>query len=162
MAFYRVKLFTDREIHKDDKEYCLNEEHPLIGIGWGSENCTDINDYLLNKVPELKRECKNFCSPHKCMCDMTEGDYVWTKIDGLTYALGKIKGGFFIDKSRPRMGAVKKCEWKTVDFDSVPGKITNYFVGGGRTLVRMEIAKSLEEYCKCLYSKDITTCRTTT
>lgn len=152
MTFYRVKLFTDREIHKDDKEYCLKEN--LVGIGWGNDNCLDIKSYISDIAPENEKKYKNFRSPYKCMCEMNDETYVWTKIDGLTYALGKIKGDFFIDKSRPRMGAVKRCEWKIIDFDSVPGKITNYFVGGGRTLVKMDISKSLEEYCKCLYCKD--------
>ena len=151
MGFYRVKLFTNREDHIDDKEYCLDSAHPLIGIGWGDESCTDIKQYL-KVVPELESNYKNFCYPYKCLSEMKIDDtYVWTKIDGLTYALGKIKSELFIDKSRPRMGAVRRCEWKKIDFDFVPGKITNYFVGGGRTLVKMDISKSLEEYCKRLY-----------
>ena len=151
MTFYRVKLFTDRETHKDDKEYCLNKEHPLIGIGWGDEQCLDINDYMSKIAPENELRDKNFRAPYRCMCNMTNGDYIWTKIDGLNYALGKIQGDLFINTDRPRMGAVRVCEWKNIDFDDVPGKITNYFVGGGRTLVEMNISKSLEEYCKWLY-----------
>ena len=83
MTFYRVKLFTDKEMHKDDKDYCLNDEHSLVGIGWGNENCTDIDDYLLNIVPKLKETCKNFCSPYECMMEMSDKSFVWTKINGL-------------------------------------------------------------------------------
>ena len=152
MAFYRVKLFTKREIHHDDKEYCLAKEHPLVGIGWGDENCLDINEYIKNVVPRIRKDDKTFASLYECMLNMTEDDYVWTKIDGLKYALGRIQSPLFIDKTRPRMGAVRKCDWKIIDFDSVPGKVMNYFVGGGRTLVRMNISKSLQEYCKRLHN----------
>ena len=151
MAFYRIKLFTDKEKHKDDKEYCLKEEHPLVGIGWGNENCLDINTYVSKIAPKTADEDRNFRYPYDCISNMSDEDYVWTKIDGLKYALGKIEGDLFIDKERPRMGAVRVCKWKNIDFDDVPGKITNYFVGGGRTLVKMDISKSLEEYCKWLY-----------
>lgn len=155
MEFFRVKLFTDRQKHEDDKEYCLNKEHPLIGIGWGNENCLDINQYIQNVAPKIMKEDRNFCYPYNCMLNMTKDTYIWTKIDGLNYALGKIESDLFIDKNRPRMGALRVCKWKNIDFDDVPGKITNYFVGGGRTLVEMKINESLKNYCKWLYDDKI-------
>lgn len=152
--FYRVKLFTVSQ-HKEDRKYCFDNN--LIGVGYGSDDCSDVDSYI-NKIEyEIQYKDSSFYSSYKNLYKMKNGDYVWTQIDGLNYALGKIESDFFIDDTHKSMGAVKKCKWKKdISFDEIPGKIINYFVGGGRTLVKMtSLSESIKMYCKFLYKENV-------
>lgn len=148
MTVYRIKLFTDRENHDSDKEYCL--EHNLVAIGWGLNNVDNVNTY--KNLIRNEYTSKGFKSSFNKICGMNIGDYVWTKVDGMDYRLGKIISDMFLlpDYKDGRMGLTRKCEWRKVEFNDVPGKILSCFLVG-YTLTGVKMDEDFEKYCKWLY-----------
>ena len=151
MAVFRVKLFSQNEgEHKEgnDRQYCIDKK--IFAIGWGNENAETFKEY------QEKLKNKNISRGQKISLnninkEMKDGDYIWAQKDGRTYLLGKICGETFIDKSNKRIGPARKCNWKNLEFDDVPGKILSCFVGFGATLQKVNVDDNFEKYCEWLY-----------
>lgn len=150
MAIFRIKLFALSEgEHKEenDRKYCIDNN--IFAIGWGNNYVDTFEDYL-NTIDwtTISRGQKTSL---KNMLSVKIGDYVWAQKDGRTFLLGKVTGDIFIDVTRKRIGPTRKCQWKYIDFDDVPGKILSCFVGFGTTLQKVNIDNNFQKYCEWLY-----------
>lgn len=155
MAIYRLKLFTSESGHeKEDREYCINNN--LMAIGWPIDGTSDIKEYRKQaKCHKDYSDNENLNGGLKVSLnaieDINKGDLVWTQIDGLDYRLGKVVGDCEINDG---IGPSRKCLWKEIKFDYIPGDIISRFVGRGYVLCQVHCSDEIEEYCQQLYEKD--------
>lgn len=159
MTIYRLKLFTSKSGHeKEDRNYCIDNN--IMAIGWPINGVKDIDTYQ-KKAKEHKNYSDNMNLKRGLMVslnalkDIKKGDFVWTQINGLDYRLGQIVGDCEVNDD---IGPSRKCVWKKIKFDYIPGDIISKFVGRGYVLCKVHCSKELEEYCYQLYEnkeKDI-------
>lgn len=150
MAIYRIKLFALNEgQHKEenDRKYCIDNN--IFAIGWGN-NCVSTFEEYQNALKGQKISRGQKISLNN-MLNVTIGNYIWTQKDGRTFLLGKVTSNIFLDNTRKRIGPTRKCQWKYINFDDVPGKILSCFVGLGTTLQKVNTNEIFEKYCQWLY-----------
>lgn len=159
MAIYRLKLFTSESGHeKKDRNYCIDNN--IMAIGWPINGVADINTYRKQaKNHKDYSNNENLSGGLKVSLNAIENikkrDLVWTQIDGLDYRLGQVVGDCEIIDD---IGPSRKCVWKEIKFDYIPGDIISRFVGRGYVLCKVHCSEDLEEYCRQLYEnkeKDI-------
>lgn len=150
MAIYRIKLFALNEgEHKEenDRKYCIDNN--IFAIGWGNNYVSTFEEYKnALKGEKISRGQKISLNN---MLNVAIGDYVWAQKDGRTFLLGKVTSDIFLDNTRKRIGPTRKCKWRYIDFDDVPGKILSCFVGLGTTLQKVDVDSNFQKYCEWLY-----------
>lgn len=157
---YRIKLFTKSSEgeHDGDQKYCIDNN--LVAIGWGlvDEPNISVEEYE-KRVQDQHGHESNFKVSFNNMKKMKENDFVWVEINARDYRLGKIKSDYYIinDKENPekcRMGLTRKCEWKKINFNDVPGEIINSCAQRGCTLIqKRNLDDSFKEYFEYLYDE---------
>lgn len=151
MQVFRLKLFTSNagEQHKGDRNYCLDNN--LAAIGWPIDKNTDsINDFI-NKARKQYKNQRGFNTASNTIIEMQVGDLCWVQVKGDDYRLGKIKSDILYhkDPNNPRIGLRRKCIWKKINFDYIPGKVISCFCG--RTGTLQKINDISYDYCNWLY-----------
>lgn len=152
MTIYRLKLFTSKSGHeKGHRKYCI--ENDIMAIGWPIDGITDINTYR-----EKAKSHKDYSDNKKlnrglkvslnAIENIKNGDLVWTQIDGLDYRLGQVVGDCEVIDG---IGPSRKCKWKEIKFDHIPGDIISRFIERGWVLCKVNCSDELEEYCRQLY-----------
>lgn len=151
MAIYRIKLFALSEgEHKEenDRKYCIDNN--ILAIGWGNSFVNTFEEYI-DTIQEQKISRGQKTSLNN-ISNIKVDDYVWTQADGRTFLLGKVTSDIFINTTRKRIGPTRKCLWKYINFDDVPGKILSCFVGFGTTLQKVDADNNFQKYCDWLYT----------
>ncbi len=151
MQVFRLKLFTSTtgEYHKGDKDYCLKNN--LAAIGWAIDKNVDSVDDFINKARKQYKNQRGFNTASKHIIEMQVGDFCWVQVNAYDYRLGKIKSDILYhqDPNNSRIGLRRKCIWKKIDFNDIPGKVISCFCG--RTGTLQKINKISYDYCNWLY-----------
>ena len=164
MSIFRIKLFTPKKdsIHVGDRDYRL--KHNLLAIGWGVKTEEKIPEYEERQQKQYEQEKKDaklkgqnppsnsFKASFRNLKKIEIGEYVWTKIDKETYYIGKVTSGLKKDEKSARLGFVRDCIWKKVNFDKVPKEIVKRFIGQGYTLTKMKLGKEFETISNTIYN----------
>lgn len=159
MSTYRIKLFTKASVgeHDGDQTYCIKNN--LVAIGWGFENEPEIKlDEYKKRVEEKFGKDRNFKISYNNFLNLNKDDFVWVEINARDYRLGKIqekydKYSIVKDKEKCRMGLTKKCMWKKINFNDVPGEVINSCAQRGCTLIQKHNLDDFKEYFEYLYDK---------
>lgn len=154
---FKINLFSydvedNNNHHKYEyKKYCIDSK--ILGWGW----CRGNDAKQVNSLDEYHKDygkSRSLSVACNQIAPMKDGDYVWTYVDRQWY-LGKISGdfNFFAPNEYPAFGMQRKCDWKKVNKDLVPGNIITHSRNDG-TVRRISSNDSFVKYCQYLY-KDL-------
>lgn len=141
-------FFYSEHKEENDRKYCIDNN--ILAIGWGNSLVDTFEEYK-NALQEQKISRGQKTSLNNIL-NIKVDDFVWTQKDGRTFLLGKVTSDIFIDTARKRIGPTRKCLWKYIDFDDVPGKVLSCFVGFGTTLQKVDTDNNFQKYCEWLYA----------
>lgn len=176
-SIYKVQLFRWNLPCKDKyRDYCLDEG--IVAFGWpAKESVLSIEEYCNKgyKWFDKSRDDRytNLTSWKNTLESMkrpeTEDIYVWSYTSSRDFYLGKLSGELELPSEenwklddpivkRKEVGLVRKCDWRYIDFDFVPGDVATHARNDGTIRLIATDEKDQEKYnlayvnyCKFLY-----------